>query len=198
MNIHQKSLNNILNNFNNSNIQYIIIRGFLKLPTTADTDLDIIINNSDFDNAIIILNNYCYKRSECDKVFNINNKYLRYHSFRTKGKYDNNMSNGCMQLDIYNYCFNFEGKEIYTAPCLFQENLFLNKIKKDLYYIPSKEYEIILLCMRSIYDQNYKWQEKHVKRIKNIYNDKEKLQETIKLYDNFNDILNHLKKILNI
>ena len=52
--------------------------------------------------------------------------------------------------------------------------------------------------MRSIYDQNYNWQQKHVNRIKNIYNNKEKLLETINLYENFNNILIHLKKILNI
>jgi hypothetical protein len=198
MNIHNKSLNIIFKEFYDSNINYVVIRGFLKLPLTADTDLDIIINNNDFNKAICILNKYCYKRTECDIELNINNKLLRYYSFRTQGEYNNNMSNGCMQLDIYNYCFNYEGKEIFIAPDLFQINLFLNKIQKDAYYIPTNEYEIILLCMRSIYDQNYNWQQKHINRIKNIYNNKEKLLETINLYENFNNILIHLKKILNI
>ena len=37
-------MQSVFKEFYDSNINYVVIRGFLKLPLTADTDLDIIMN----------------------------------------------------------------------------------------------------------------------------------------------------------
>ena len=48
---HFEQFNEIINNFNREKIIYMIIRGFMLLPMTPDSDLDIVIKTEDFDKA---------------------------------------------------------------------------------------------------------------------------------------------------
>ena len=49
---HLNQLISFFNFLNDENIRYVVIRGFLKLPITADTDLDIIVHPDDFERCL--------------------------------------------------------------------------------------------------------------------------------------------------
>ena len=52
---------------------------------------------------------------------------------------------------------------------IFKKYLFDNKISINNYYIPDRYSEIILLVCRNLYDKKGKWLDKHVNRIKELF-----------------------------
>lgn len=167
---HKTQLFNFLNFLNNNKIRYVCIRGFLKLPNTADTDLDIVIHPEDF--------NYCLenmKLSKMNKTFKIQLiTECIYEPCLTIGDSDNSMANGCFRIDLYNNFFYHYGINKYQIP-LFYINIIFNCDKfeipnSDIYInIPKPEFEISLLICRSIIDKNGKpIQKKHINRIENL------------------------------
>tara|TARA_B110000208_G_scaffold45975_1_gene60961 strand:- start:4220 stop:4822 length:603 start_codon:yes stop_codon:yes gene_type:complete len=196
---HRLDFNTIIDEFNKNNINYTIIRGFMLLPKTPDSDLDIIIEKNDFDKTIKILETHCYKREGISRTFNTQNKSLIYHSFRTKGPFDNSISNGCFQFDIYNYCFNYEGRIFNVANDLFHTYLFNNRILRNNYYIPSPGAEILLLFFRGFYDHNKNWQHKHNTRICELYNEESKIElyNILEYFDTFikKEIIKYIKTL---
>ena len=98
---HLNQLISFFNFLNDENIRYVVIRGFLKLPITADTDLDIIVHPDDFEKCLSGM-----KINKKNKCFSINliTKCI-YQPCLTIGDYDNNMSNGCFRIDLYNNIF---------------------------------------------------------------------------------------------
>ncbi len=152
---------------NNEKIRYVVIRGFLKLPITADTDLDIIIHPDDFQKCISSM-----KIKKKNKTFSINLiTNCIYEPCLTTGEYDNTMSNGCFRLDLYNNIFFHCGAYKYQLP-LFFLNIIFNSVNYKIpetateIKIPTKEMEILLLICRAIIDKNgKKIQDKHIKRI---------------------------------
>ena len=45
---HRKAFSNFINDLNNSNVSYIILRGFARLPVSPDSDIDLAVNPSDW------------------------------------------------------------------------------------------------------------------------------------------------------
>ena len=174
---HQDVFNTILDLLNNQNIMYVFVRGFMLLPKTPDSDLDIVVKESDYKKVVTILEKYCNERKNIGITYKVGNKDLIYQSYRTIGDYDHKINNGSFQFDIYNYSFNFEGNVFYLVNDAFHEYLFDNRIVRDNYYIPSPGAEIILLFFRGYYDHNCRWQAKHINRIRELYNNKESIEE---------------------
>jgi hypothetical protein len=164
---HLNQLKSFFNFLSNEKIRYVVIRGFLKLPITADTDLDIIIHPDDFQKCI---SNMQIKSK--NKTFSINLiTECIYEPCLTTGAYNNKMSNGCFRIDLYNNIFFHCGRYKYQLPLFFLDILF-NSINYKIpetdteIKIPTKEMEILLLICRAIIDKNgKKIQEKHIERI---------------------------------
>ena len=109
------------------------------------------------------------KKNKCFSI-NLITKCI-YQPCLTIGDYDNNMSNGCFRIDLYNNIFFHLGNYKYQLPLFFLNILFdsLNYKIPDTnteIKIPSKELEILLLICRAIIDKNSKKiQKKHIQRI---------------------------------
>lgn len=152
---------------NNEKIRYVVIRGFLKLPITADTELDIIIHPDDFEKCISNMKIKCKNNSfSTNLITNCIHKPCS-----TTGEYDETMSNGCFRIDLYNNIFFHCGRYKYQLP-LFLLNILFNSVNYKIpetdteIKIPTKEMEILLLICRAIIDKNgEKIQEKHIQRI---------------------------------
>lgn len=164
---HLNQLKDFFDFLNKEKIRYVVIRGFLKLPITADTDLDIIIHPNDFQKCIA---NMKIKRK--NKTFSTNLiTNCIYEPCLTTGEYDNTMSNGCFRIDLYNNIFFHCGTYKYQLPLFFLNILFYSRHYKIPetsinIEIPSKEIEILLLMCRATIDKNCKKiQEKHIQRI---------------------------------
>lgn len=164
---HLKQLKCFFDFLNNEKIRYVVIRGFLKLPVTADTDLDIIIHPDDFKKCISNMNIKSKNKSFSIKLIS---KCI-YEPCLTIGEHDNTMSNGCFRIDLYNNIFFHCGTYKYQLP-LFFLNILFNSINYKIpdtsteIKIPTKEMEILLLICRAIIDKNgKKIQEKHIQRI---------------------------------
>ncbi len=159
---------NILNSY-----RYLIIRGFLKLPITADTDLDIVIHHDDFKEVCDKMNLVSINKTFKHKI--INN--CIYEPCKTIGSYDKTMANGCFRVDLYNDFFFHYGKYKYQIPhhiidILFESKSFLIKNTNINIKIPKSEVEIVLLLLRAIIDKNGKQiQTKHLKRINDLYSE---------------------------
>lgn len=196
---HYVTFKNILKEFDDTKVIYAIIRGFSKLPKTADSDLDIVIQNTSFDVALCIISKYCYERESVREKFRQKDKTLLYKSFQTNGPKDRTISNGCFQLDVYNYAFCYEGGCITLPSDQFHKYFFETRILSSGYFfIPSPECEIFMLLMRDIYDHKGKWQKKHTDRIKQLSNDPDKLKHLFTMIDSSTriDIIKHTKKAL--
>lgn len=138
---HSEQFFYFLRELNKSKIEYIFLRGFLKLPHSLDTDLDLI--TKDLNIVRKIADSILKKVSE--------NKYC------TVGIHDPNIANGCFLIDFDNK-IEFPKRLKYTV----NDNIYNDILKTKLsiehtidpignykYYIPNHEYENILLKMRS-------------------------------------------------
>ena len=177
METHYSQFQDLIRQFEENNIRYIIIRGFIKLPITPDTDLDIVIHPDDFKNAKLIL----------DKLLIFINKPFQqkidtqciYLPYKTDGPNNPRISNGCFRIDIYNNIF-FHIRHKYQIPKCLIDLIFntiiqykINHKNQDTFSIniPMAEFEILLLICRSIFDKNCrKMADKHVKRINYLFN----------------------------
>lgn len=170
MGVHQVQLFDFINFLNINKIRYVCIRGFLKLPVTADTDLDIVIHPDDFD---FCLNNMKLKKKEKRESIKIMTQCI-YEPCLTFGELDDSMTNGCFRVDLYNNFFYHCGKNKYQLP-LFYLNVIFDCIKYNIpstnaqLNIPKPEFEIGLLVCRAIIDKNAKIiQNKHINRIEHL------------------------------
>jgi len=138
------------------------MRGFLTLPRTPDTDLDILCNSDDMNSFKKIAKKYFFNQNTEVNV-KIDDTTCLYHPYFTNGTIDKTICNGKFRMDIYNNIFYLRGRKIMSPQ--FHSYAFNNKIKRDLYFIPNAYSEIVLLMQRNIYDLNFAWKEKHIKRI---------------------------------
>jgi hypothetical protein len=157
-----------LQEINRSSIDYIFLRGFLKLPICLDTDLDII--TKDIEKITKIASSFLDKVTDNDSI----NRY----QYKTVGDTDPRIPNGFFLIDISK---NIEFPKIlnYTISDDTTKDIFKKKEKKIIfnnyfYYIPSNEYEYILLKLR-VHDKP-KRKPKHEERLSFLLNkiDKDK------------------------
>jgi hypothetical protein len=161
-----------LKELNKSNIEYIFLRGFLKLPASLDTDLDLITKEI---NIITKIADNILKK--VDK-----NKYC------TRGDKDLNIANGCFLVDIENKIEFPKTLKFIVNDKIYNDIIrtrlsiehTIEPIKNYKYYIPNHEYENILLKLRSL--DKPKKAKKHEKRI-NLLN---KAMD----HNNYNNLVN--------
>jgi len=151
---------------NNKNINYVIIRGFQKLPLLPDTDLDIMVEKKNFQKLCSLLKCSKYFSDRAPGHMLIDNMKCIYHPFFTVGQKDNSIPNGCFRLDIHNaFCFFYKNKVV--LPQQIENIIYDTKIMyKQLYYIPNNQWEFILLLYRIVFDLGGRIRDKHINRLK--------------------------------
>jgi len=174
---HKDCYNYILDTFNENDIKFVIIRGFINLPRTMDTDLDIIIHPNSYNRFKEICNKFKDNnliRNLKGKRYTENKKVVHYVPFVTEAHFTegNHLPGKRYRYDTYSDLFFFKDGEGGNKPAnaiilnsLFKKYVFDNKIKKDNYYIPNPISEIILLIYRNLYDLGGHWKKKHSRRI---------------------------------
>lgn len=170
-NTHLENFNKFIQELNQTNIRYVVVRGFKQMPYTADTDLDIVIHYDDYDKFLEFVNTQLSETIELvnSKTFQ---KNLYYNSYQTIGTYGDNLSNGCYQLDIYsNMFFLLSDSEGIALTAEFVNYVFNNKQKYLNFFIPDIYSEIILLICRCYFDKYGVFSEKHKERINHLLND---------------------------
>ena len=194
--MHKEIFARFIKELNNSDINYLILRGFGRLPDYPDSDIDLVCHAADWEqfNKIAMqflskdpnepFENYGFAEY-CDML---------YHPYFTPGKKDRSISNGCFRVDTYNSIYfsspfnNF--KSFWTVPLEFSDAVFADKAKfKTSQYscfIPKPEHEVVLLVLRSLLDvigwKKKQCKEKHTNRIKQLlpHCDEEVLEREIK------------------
>lgn len=207
---HQDCYDYLLDEMNENDVEFVIMRGFKYLPLKADTDLDIVIHPKSY-NKFIDIYTKLYKK----KLINMDfpKKYnhethdnLYYTSLFTKGSNGQHLPGNYYRFDTYNDLFFYKHGEGYSNDALlpnplFKKYLFDNKLKIKNYYIPNMYSEIVLLIYRNLYDKKGKWVHKHIDRIneiikRNDFNENEfkKVCNLVYLYKDVENVIQCLKK----
>lgn len=164
-NSHWNSLYKLVHELNNEQIKWIAVRGFRKMPYTADTDLDIVIHPNDYDKFCKIMDRFIelgyFRTNHKNLKYNHNSKELYYSAYSTNGNDGNYISNNCFQLDIYNNLFFFDNN---NGVCL--NNGFIDEMFKYIkinnhIVIPHMHFELVILLFRIQVDKNGYWSDKH-------------------------------------
>tara|TARA_R100000234_G_scaffold116321_1_gene93238 strand:- start:590 stop:1282 length:693 start_codon:yes stop_codon:yes gene_type:complete len=193
--MHKQIFSNFIKELNNSSVNYVILRGFGRLPHSPDSDIDLACHIDDWDK----FNQIAMKHLSKDPKEPFENygfaEYCEmiYHPYFTPGPKDRNISNGCFRVDSYNSIYfsspfnNFTS--FWTVPFKFNNDVFASKIEMSCgdynVYIPCPEHEVTLLVLRSVLDiigwKRKKCKEKHKQRIKHLLKqcDEERLKKEL-------------------
>jgi hypothetical protein len=167
---HWDSLYRLIFELNNQQIKWIIVRGFRKMPNTADTDLDIVIHPSDYDKFSKIISEFVklgyFRINHINSEYLHPNKKLYYSAYSTIGNDGDYISNNCFQLDIYNNLFFFDKNNGMCLTDGFIDELLKYKLVKNNLVIPHIHFELVILLYRIYIDKKGIWTIKH----KNIMN----------------------------
>ena len=177
--MHKQIFSNFIKELNSNNINYVILRGFLKLPHSPDSDIDLACHLDDWDKFNLIAAKHLSKdpREPFQNYGFAEYCNMLYHPYFTPGVKDNRISNGCFRVDSYNSIYfsspfnNFKG--FWTVPFSFNNDVFSEKISRScgdyFYYLPKIEHEIVLLILRSVLDiigwKRKKCKDKHKKEL---------------------------------
>ncbi len=163
---HLDNFNKILFEMNNRNIRFVILRGFAKLPKTADTDLDIVIHPDDYIHFQCLMNEHLVKKT-VNLVVDKDYKGNLYRSYATTGAFGDHLTNHCYFLDSYSNLFFFENEsEPHVLDRKFLDYLFNSREKQRHYYIPNIYSEFILTLCRALIDKKNTWSHKHLSKLK--------------------------------
>jgi hypothetical protein len=156
-------------------LQYVFVRGFIKLPQAPDTDVDIISSLKDFYIMVTIASKWMTFMGGDHKDFGFAEWCnMIYAPFHTDGPHNPNIPNGRFRVDIYNSLYflspykNFTTN--WTVPKKFNEAVLTKRIRRNDFFIPCPEHEIMLLVCRDVFDKQGQWSDKHMNRIKDLLN----------------------------
>jgi len=173
---HWESLYKLIFELNNEQIRWIIIRGFRKMPNTADTDLDILIHPDDYLKFSQIIDKFInfgyFSVNHRNTEYNHPFKKLYYSAYSTVGDNGDYISNNCFQLDIYNNLFFFNNNKGICLTDGFINELFKYKVTKNNLTIPHLHFELVILLFRVFVDKHGVWSEKHKNVLNRIINDR--------------------------
>lgn len=172
---HWNSLYKFLFELQNSQIRWVTIRGFRKMPWKPDTDLDIVVHPHDYDKFTNLMDKFVG-----DGLFTINHKHTKYNhptktllysAYSTVGLDGHHIPNTCFQLDVYNDLFFFKGNDGVQLNDGFIDELFKYvKVRSNL-VVPHVHFELIMLLARIQIDKGGHWTDKHLTIRNEIKND---------------------------
>ena len=209
---HRTIFSKFINDLNDNEISYVILRGFARLPVSPDSDIDLAVNPTDWEK----FNKIAKKHLSVDPKEPFENygfaEYceMLYHPYFTPGPKDRTISNGCFRVDSYNSIyfsspFN-DFTSFWTIPNDLSQKIFLEKqnIKTSEYnfYIPKPEHEVLLLVLRSVLDvmgwKKKKCKQKHKDRIAEIITscNMDELNDNLKgIFPQTDFVLNCIKNV---
>ena len=183
--IHRQKFESFIDFLGENEINYVIMRGYDKLPLFPNTDLDIAVESSRYSEVLNFLNNNKdFKTDEPAKRFSIGEVECSYDPYFTNHKKSSVIPNGSFRLDLYNHFFYF-GKRIVISPEV-ESDIFNSSFKfKNRYSIPSPFWDSLLLMYRAFFDKGGKIPDKYLRRIEflmpNITNNKQEFKRCLGL-----------------
>ena len=208
---HSEQFFNFLEDLDNSNIRYVIIRGFNRLPKTPDTDIDLVYHIDDHDKYISTA------KKNLEEFINANGSEwqsfgsgewceMLYSPCRTIGEPDSEIENGCFRIDSYNSIYfktpYYNFSTYWTVDKSFNDLVISTRVRIDenygSYYIPEAECEIALLVARNVLDNKKRpaWSTKHISRIQLLIGDN-KVKSDV-LSDRISQLFPNSKKIVEL
>ena len=168
MEIHQETFAVFLEKI--GDLDYVCIRGFINLPNALDTDVDVVFSLEHFDSMMDIAKSELAFMATDYRDFGFAEWCnMIYAPFFTLGDHDSTIPNGRFRVDTYNSLYfasphnNFTTN--WTVPKKFNDLVLQERVKRDNYYVPCPEHEILLLICRDVFDKQGVWADKHVLRM---------------------------------
>jgi len=169
---HKKQFWKVINEINDNDINYVIIRGFCRLPDSGDNDIDMVPHYSNFEKNIEIIKKHLDCHWEREYGF-AEYAFMRNHSYKTKGPDNHQIAEKRFYIDSQSSLFFLSPFKNYTTswvvPHAFNEYVYETKIKKHFdegfIWIPSIENEITLQILRNVLDKQGHWKPKSCKRV---------------------------------
>ena len=159
---HRELFAEFIKELNTEDVNYLILRGFARLPQSPDSDIDLVCHPDDWVKFNAIASKHLSKdpREPFENYGFAEYCDMLYHPYFTPGPKDHSISNGCFRVDSYNSIYfstPFTGfKTFWTIPHDLSERVFAEKLTKNSgmydYHIPSPEHEVTLLILRSLLD----------------------------------------------
>jgi len=172
MKTHKEQFWDVIGEINKAEINYVVIRGFLRLPDSADNDIDLVPHYEEFDKCLAIIKQHmdCHWIREygfAEYAFMKNCSYKTFgpdnHSIAEKRFYIDSNSSLFFLSPYHNY------QTSWVVSHSFNEHVYETKIKKEFeegfIWIPSPECEITLQVLRNVLDNRGQWKAKSVQRV---------------------------------
>lgn len=191
--IHRQKFESFIDFLEENEINYVIMRGYDRLPLFPNTDLDIVIDSSRYSEVLGFLNNNeDFKTDEPSKRFSIGKTECSYDPYFTNHIRCSDIPNGSFRLDLYNHFFYF-GKKVVISPEV-ESDILKSSVKfKNRYSIPSPSWDALLLVYRAYYDKGGVISNKYIQRIEflmpSITNHKEEFERCLSLLEKDNSVL---------
>jgi len=158
-----------------ADFDYVIFRGFLRLPELPDTDIDLTVSPEQYEEFCKVASEYLkpgthqnYGYAEwCD---------MQYWPHFTTAPRDPRIPNKhqAFRVDLYNSLYFKSPLEDYTTNWtvskLYFDNVLSRRRLENFYYLISPEDEIALTICRGALDNQGTWKEKHKTRIQELLN----------------------------
>ena len=190
METHKKQFWDLMDEINSNSINYVIIRGFLRLPDSADNDIDLVPHYTEFDKCMKIIKQHLECHWEREYGF-AEYAFMNNHSYKSRGPDNHSIAEKRFYVDTDSSLFfsspfkNYE--TTWTVSHSFNEHVYNTKIKKEFdegyIWIPSPENEVTLQILRNVLDKRGHWKQKSINRVYDLLPrvDKEDLIKSIEL-----------------
>tara|TARA_R100000700_G_C3177105_1_gene152152 strand:+ start:2843 stop:3499 length:657 start_codon:yes stop_codon:yes gene_type:complete len=190
METHKKQFWDLMKEINSSSIDYVVVRGFLRLPDSADNDIDLAPHYKQFDSCMEIIKRHLEKHWHREYGF-AEYAFMNNYSYKTKGPDNNLIAEKRFYVDTDSSLFfsspykNYETNWVVSHG--FNEYVYETKVKKTFdegyIWIPSPENEMTLQVLRNVLDKRGHWKQKSINRVKDLLPvvDKEELVKSISL-----------------
>jgi hypothetical protein len=191
--VHRQKFESFIDFLRENEINYVIMRGYDRLPLFPNTDLDIVIDHLKYSEVLDFLNNSeDFKTDEPSKRFSIDKTECSYDPYFTNHKRCSDIPNGSFRIDLYNHFFYF-GKKVVISHEV-ESDIFKSSVKfKNRYSIPSSSWDALLLMYRAFFDKGGIIPEKYIRRIEflmpSITNDKEEFERCLNMLKIDNSVL---------
>jgi len=196
---HKKQFWDLMNDINSNSINYVIIRGFLRLPDSGDNDIDMAPHYSEFEKSMEIVKKHLECHWEREYGF-AEYAFMRNHSYKTRGPDNPSIAEKRFYVDSQSSLYFLSPFKNFTTSWVvshsFSEHVYETKIKKvfkeGYIWIPSMENEITLQILRNVLDKRGHWKPKSYQRVFELLPqiDQKELEKSISL------VLPYAKKIV--
>ena len=134
---HKELFAAFIGELNAKEVNYIILRGFARLPDSPDSDIDLVCHPDDWETFNSVATKHLSKdpREPFEDYGFAEYCNMLYHPYFTPGAKDSSISNGCFRVDSYNSIYfstpftNY--KTFWTIPAELSDRVFVEKLRKN-------------------------------------------------------------------